>query len=396
MAQGTESLGDGRRNNFDALRVTAALMVIHGHGWVLAGGPGPGLWGVPFARVGLDVFFSISGYLVTGSWERTPALLDFLAKRALRIFPGLIACVLATVLVLGPLATRLPLAEYAASGGTYRYLANIALLNELFLPGVFEGLRERGAVNGSLWSLLPEFTCYLTVPILATLTQRRGPLVRPWLLAVLAAACGGVGLYLFEGYAGPPLRIYNLDLKYALVEAPFFLVGSALRLLDGRVRDLWRADLCLLFFLANYAVSAWLDWWNIPLEWFTLPYMVIAFGRMSLPVAREAGRFGDLSYGLYLYAFPVQQLVLAFMPGLAYPVLTCVLLTLPLAFLSWYLVERPALRWKRLRPRPQRWREPSSRRRSRPPLPDSALGASSNVADPVAARAGSRGPGQSA
>jgi len=342
------TLDDGRRNNFDALRVVAALMVIHGHGWVLAGDAGPGLWGVPFARVGLDIFFAISGYLVTGSWERTPRLGPFLAKRALRIFPGLAACVLATVFIIGPLATRLPLQDYLTSGGTYRYLANIAFLNELFLPGVFEGLRERGAVNGSLWSLLPEFACYLTVPLLAALAWRNRPGARPWTLAVLAAACGGIGLYLFYGYQGQTLYYYHVDLKYALVEVPFFFVGGMLRLLDARVGErLWRADVSLLFFVANYGVSAWFDWWDIPLEWFTLPYMVICFGRMSMPVVRHAGRFGDLSYGLYLYAFPIQQLVLAFMPDDAYPVLTCVALTLPLAFLSWHLIERPALRWTR-------------------------------------------------
>lgn len=343
----TATLDDGRRNNFDALRVAAALMVIHGHGWVLAGGPGPGLWGVPFARAGLDVFFAISGYLVTGSWERTPRLGPFLAKRALRIFPGLVACVLATILVVGPLATSLPLTTYFASGGTYRYLANIALYQELFLPGVFDGLREMGAVNGSLWSLLPEFLCYLTVPVFAALAGRRG---RPWALAAGAALSGGVGLYLFQGYDGPALVLYHMDLKYALVEVPFFLVGGLLRLLEERgVRGLWRADLCLLFFTANYAVSSWFDWWNLPLEWFTLPYMVICFGRMSLPVLRHAGRFGDLSYGLYLYAFPIQQLVLARLPGVSFPVLTCVALTLPVAFVSWHLIERPALRWKRRR-----------------------------------------------
>ena len=337
------TLDDGRRNNFDALRILAALMVIHGHGWVLAGGPGPGLWGVPFARVGLDIFFAISGFLVTGSWERTPALGTFLSKRALRIFPGLVVCVAVTMAVLGPAMTRLTLHGYASSGATYRYLANLVLRNELFLPGVFEGLRERGAVNGSLWSLLPEFLCYLTVPLVAVLAGRN----RPAVLATLAAAFGGLGLYLFYGYQGSTIYIYAVDLKYAFVEVPFFFVGSLLRLLDQRAGErLWRADACLLFFVANYAVSSWFDWWNVPIEWFTLPYMVICFGRMSMPVVRRAGRFGDVSYGLYLYAFPVQQLVLAVAPKAPWPVLTCVAATVPLAFLSWHLVERPALRWK--------------------------------------------------
>lgn len=343
MTGASVGVGVDRRNNFDALRIAAALMVVHGHGWVLSGGPGPGLWGVPFARVGLDVFFSISGFLVMGSWERTPRLRPFLAKRAWRIFPGLAACVLLTAFVMGPLATRLPVAEYFGHSLTYQYLFNIALRNELFLPGVFEGLHERGAVNGSLWSLLPEFLCYLLVPLLAFVPGRG----RTWLLAAGAAVLGSVGLYLFYGYAGPVIRAYNLDVRYALVEAPFFLVGALLQLLDRRYGErLWRADVCLLFFAANYSVSGWFDWWNIPLEWFTLPYIVIAFGRMSLPVVRDAGRFGDVSYGLYLYAFPVQQLVIQFLPGAQYPVLLCVAFTLPLAFLSWHGVERPALRWR--------------------------------------------------
>jgi peptidoglycan/LPS O-acetylase OafA/YrhL len=337
-----KSPADARRNNFDALRVTAALMVIHGHGWALADGVGSGLWGVPFARVGLDVFFSISGYLVMTSWERTPRVLPFLEKRALRIFPGLTACVLVSAFVLGPLATRLDLADYFTSRETYRYLTNIALLNQLYLPGVFTSLREGGAVNGSLWSLLPEFLCYLTVPLLAPVGR-----ARTVVLPILAASAGVLGLYLFYGGVGHLPVIYNLDLRYGLVEAPFFLVGSTLRLLELRYGPaIWRADACLLFFTANYLVSSWYDWWNLPLEWFTLPYMVIAFGRMSLPVLRDAGRWGDLSFGLYLYAFPVQQAVLLWWPSARLPVLACVAATAVLAFLSWHLVEAPALALK--------------------------------------------------
>ncbi len=332
-----------RRNNFDFLRLMAALMVIHGHGWNMTGGVGPGLWGVPFARVGLDVFFSISGYLVTGSWERTPRLGPFLAKRALRIFPGLAACVLATIVIVGPLTTTLPIAEYLQRNETWRYLLNIALRLQLFLPGVFVDLPEPRAVNGSLWSLAPEFMCYLTVPLIAVAAWRR-PIARCWALASLAVAIGGTGLYMFEGAGAPDPSIYGIALKYALVEVPFFFVGGALALLAPRVAGLWRADLCLLFFTLNYVISSWFDWWNLPFEWLTLPYMVICFGRMSLPVVRGAGRFGDISYGMYLYAFPMQQLILTLWPGLAFPVLTCVVLTACVAYLSWHMVEYPAMR----------------------------------------------------
>jgi len=161
-----------RDNNFDFLRVFAALMVIYGHGWILSTNTGPGFWGVPFARIGLDIFFSISGYMVTGSWLRTADLRSFLAKRALRILPGLTACVLFTTFVLGARLTRLPLSEYLTSQSTFKYLANIVLHPVLYLPGVFEGMKLGGAVNGSLWSLFPEALCYLTVPMFAMLAIR--------------------------------------------------------------------------------------------------------------------------------------------------------------------------------------------------------------------------------
>jgi len=334
-----------RRNNFDFLRIMAALMVVHGHGWMLSGGVGPGLWGVPFARVGVDVFFSISGYLVASSWERSPRLLSYMSKRSLRIFPGLTACVFATILIVGPLATRLPLTAYFGSSGTWRYLVNIGFYVDLYLPGVFERSPEPGAVNGSIWSLLPEFTCYLMIPLLAVVT-RGHTMARVWTLGALAAATGGVGLYLFEGYTGPAFFAYSLDLKYGLVEIPFFFISALLALVEPHLHGLWRADFCLLFFTLNYGVSAWFGWWNLPIEWFTLPYMVVCFGRLSLPVVRDVGRFGDFSYGLYLYAFPIQQLVLTLWPSLAYPVMTCVTLTIPVALLSWHLIERPLLRWK--------------------------------------------------
>jgi peptidoglycan/LPS O-acetylase OafA/YrhL len=158
-----------------------------------------------------------------------------------------------------------------------------------------------------------------------------------------------VGLFLFEGYHGPALVLYHMDLKYALVEAPFFFVGGLLWLLEQRFDALYRADLCLAFLTSNYMVSSWLSWGGIPLAWFTVPYMAVTFGRLSLPVLNRAGRFGDLSYGLYLYAFPIQQVILARWPDMPHPVLVCAVVTCPAAFMSWHLVERPALhmQWPR-------------------------------------------------
>jgi peptidoglycan/LPS O-acetylase OafA/YrhL len=334
--------GGSRDNNFDFLRLFAALMVIYGHGWVLSTNAGPGFWGVPFARIGLDIFFSISGYMVTGSWLRTPDLRVFLQKRALRILPGLAACVLVTVLVLGARLTRLPLGTYLINHNTIKYLNNIILHPALYLPGVFVGLGLGGAVNGSLWSLFPEALCYLTVPAFALIAIRP----RLWALGLTGLLAGTAGLWLFYGYDGEAIVLNGTDVKYMLVEVPFFLLGGLCRLLEDRIAGFYRADFALLGYSLNWMVSSWYSWWDIPVEWVTLPYMALCFGRMSMPVVRRAGRFGDLSYGMYLYAFPVQQVILGAAPRFGYPILACMALTVPFAALSWHLVEKPALRWK--------------------------------------------------
>jgi len=331
-----------RDNNFDFLRVFAALMVVYGHGWILSTGNAPGLWGVPFARIGLDVFFSISGYMVTGSWLHTPNLRVFLAKRALRIFPGLIACVLFTTYVMGASVTRLPLNQYLSDPNTLQYLSNILLHSTLYLPGVFDGMKLGGPVNGSLWSLFPEVLCYLTVPLFGLVTLR----LRIIMLGLGGVLAGSFGLWLFYGYTGEAFVLNGADVKYMLVQMPFFFVGALYRLLNDRIGDFLRTDFALLGFSLNWMVSAWYDWWNIPVEWFTLPYVVLCFGCLAMPVLRRVGRFGDLSYGLYLYAFPMQQVIVATMPRNEHPILTCWLLTLLLAALSWHLVEAPALHWK--------------------------------------------------
>ena len=114
-------------NNFGALRLFAALMVIYGHGLELKGAPPFILWNFPVSRIGLDLFFCISGYLIYDSWLRDPQFRVFVAKRALRIFPALIVCVLLCIFGLGALATDLPLAAYFSHHGTWQFLLNIAL-----------------------------------------------------------------------------------------------------------------------------------------------------------------------------------------------------------------------------------------------------------------------------
>jgi peptidoglycan/LPS O-acetylase OafA/YrhL len=169
----------GRNNNFDALRLLAAISVIFSHSFLIAEGTqdneplilltsNQAILGL----AGVFVFFAISGFLVTQSFERTPNPWQFLAKRALRIFPGLFVATLVSALVLGPIVTNLTLAGYLSRLQPYEYVIGNTLLDQTVheLPGVWFADNGVGLeVNGSLWTLRIEFLMYLMVLVLGVL-----------------------------------------------------------------------------------------------------------------------------------------------------------------------------------------------------------------------------------
>ena len=169
---------DPRANAFGAIRLGAALLVVWSHACSVGGfGPDPlqRLAGVTLGELGVNTFFALSGFLVALSWNRRPSPGHFLRKRVLRIFPAYWACLLATALGLFPwLVHRLhdtPWAQTAFSADSLGYLWRNALLriHQNAYPPLFADHPAAGVANGSLWSLFPEFLCYLGVLLLALL-----------------------------------------------------------------------------------------------------------------------------------------------------------------------------------------------------------------------------------
>lgn len=336
---------------FDVLRLVAALLVLMQHSH-----DATGIWQREWFRllsggqitggyVGVGMFFIISGYLVQQSVERNPGLLSFARARLLRIFPGLAVVILATAFVLGPLASSLSARDYFASDGLWRYLGNLRLfpLHDR-LPGVFEDNTLKAAVNGSLWTLPYEVTCYA---LLYGLALASGRLRRP---AFIIAALGSFLLWLMYEYSLLPrlkvVGIGGINSRDLAAFSTFFFLGSALSLVPKeRLRHplAWGGAGTLL--VAGVAAGL-----AKPFTLLALPVLTLALA-FSLPDAlglRE--RFGDLSYGTYLWAFPVQQVLAA--PGLGnlkqpeMHLAITLALVLPLAWASWRWVERPALKWK--------------------------------------------------
>ncbi|HXZ01548.1 MAG TPA: acyltransferase [Stellaceae bacterium] len=336
-----------RKNNFDALRLLAASAVIFSHAFLIAEGterhePLMLLTGgqSKLGLVGVFIFFAISGFLVTESFETTGAPLRYLAKRALRIFPGLFAALLVSAFLIGAIVTRLPLADYLSDDRVYSYVVGNALLNLSTheLPGVLFVDNPVGLeINGSLWTLRYEFMMYLMVMALgvARLLDWRA------LLLVLAL-----------GLAWPHFPALDfLDAFGWLL--PFFAMGMLLYKL--RDRGVFDGRLALLA-AAGLVLSVALRQFN---ELFAVfgGYLAL-YGALDrrLPVL-PATRFGDLSYGLYIYGWPVEVTVMYASGGRAswwQLFLTALPLAAAAAFLSWRFVEEPALRLKPPPARPRR------------------------------------------
>jgi peptidoglycan/LPS O-acetylase OafA/YrhL len=322
------------RNNFNLMRLVAAWMVIYGHAWAITAAPGGDLvtrlTQFKFAGgVAVDVFFVISGFLIAASLQRN-SIGSYLASRALRIVPALAVCAALGAFVLGPLLTTA--ADYWQQPEVWRYFWVNATLksSEFFLPGVFESL-PRTAINGSLWTLPIEARLYLALLLagsLGLLTRRRyTPL---WLLAMVA----GYALARWKA----PLPDYLAN--YAWCTA-FFISGTALWVNRERVRLSWWA---LLALVAAAALTRGGPWFHIPY------YLLLCYGTLFVAFVPKVPmiRHTDLSYGLYLYGWPAQQLVLLAthdMRPLA-NMAWATALALVLAALSWFLVERPALHLK--------------------------------------------------
>jgi peptidoglycan/LPS O-acetylase OafA/YrhL len=331
-----------RANNFDALRFLAAASVIFSHSFFIAYGnemrePLIVLTGRQsiLGLAGVFVFFAISGYLVTQSFEETRSAWRYLAKRALRIFPGLIAALVVSGFVLAPLVTTEPLAKFFASAAPYRYVFWNTLLDlrQHELPGVMFVNNPVGLeINGSLWTLRYEFEMYLMVMALGIAGLLRLPVLL--LLWALGLAC-----IAFPSF--PPLRM--LDGWGWMLS--FFAAGMILyklrhtRLIDGRLALAALAGLALTVRFGGF------------IQFFSLfgSYLALWLALTPrLPLLRAA-RWGDFSYGLYIYGWPCAAAVIWSLGGHADWWVVFSLgfaLALMCAFLSWHLVEEPALRLK--------------------------------------------------
>lgn len=329
------------KNSLDLLRLIAATLVLYSHQHVLLGHTDPSFLGwTTFGGAGVSIFFFLSGFLVWSSWVRDANLRRFFQRRSLRIFPALVLLVLATVFCFGPALTRLSLTDYFDSSETWRYLSTAALLVRRGLPGVFDSNPYPQAVNGSLWTLPVEFLCYVSVALIGSIRV----IPTEWRTGT------GLALALLAAALGSRLLGERFVAHFEMVA--FFWWGVLYAWLGtrpalGRPQSQWlyvAIALGLVLFVATSPRGA-----ERTSMLLCAAALVMLARRYSFG-APLTDRLGDLSYGMYIFAFPVQQLMVVIGRGSgwsfeAYFTIS-LLVTSTLAYASWHLIEKRALRFK--------------------------------------------------
>ncbi len=335
-------------NNFDLLRLLAASLVVVAHASVvlynqlLVFDPVRMLTGIEMGKMGVLIFFVISGYLVSASWNSRNNTFLFIKARILRIFPAVIIVVLLSVFVLGWAITTAETSNYFRSDLTWKYLQNMTLYRMYYyLPGVFEHNPTGASVNASLWTLPYEFTCYLFV----LLTGIAGLFYNRYIFPILLVSCI-VSYSLFQPIIDTwVIPILGIDFKTFGILFLYFLAGMTFY----TCRNLVPFNVPVLILCIVIASLMKMEFLPQILGVVVWPYCILYMASIPLLRKLRPARYGDFSYGLYLYAFPVQQLIVLLIPepGPYWKfVLLSFLCTLPFAILSWHLVEKPALSLK--------------------------------------------------
>ncbi|MET0070600.1 MAG: acyltransferase [Candidatus Thiodiazotropha sp.] len=337
---------ENRNNNFNLLRLCAAVSVVFTHSYALLGldeknDPLYQLTGINASGFGLATFFIISGFLVTKSLNNRKSLWLFAKARILRLYPALIISLAFCLLILGPVFTTLTIGNYLGSSHTLAFLtSNLnmpVIYKTLTLPGVFEESHDPN-VNGPLWTLAWESIFYL---VLAAMGLTKLITYRPLMIVIALSA---ILLYILaQAYGFTPDVIITSGIGFGAL----FAAGACMHLYHERIILGWMPLLGL--FVGVLLIGVFLEGYLFTtLKFLLMIYVVLALAYLPRGRILLFNRLGDYSYGMYVFHFPVMQ-SLILLTNIDSPYLlfvTTLAVTTPFAVLSWHYIEKRALSLK--------------------------------------------------
>lgn len=327
-----------RMNNFGLLRLFAASQVVFVHGFHYLKLPTPEWVSFYKAFPGVPIFFVISGFLISGSWNKSPNTRDYIIKRVGRIYPGLWACLLATVICVGIL--RFDIANFR----TLVWLA-MQSIGVMFTPQNLRGFGI-GSYNSSLWTIPVELQFYILLPIVFFVGKSLKRTT--WLLAivlVLATACAAYTAAYLPGLDEPQTSIQKLVLHSFIPYFYMFMIGVLIRRFALHEHPIFKGKSIFWIILTILCTFALPNWPIVAtLNKFVLGAAVISTA-YTLPhlSPKLIGEF-DISYGIYIYHGLIINILVQLgyagsWNGFAFLIGSTILISC----LSWMYIERPAL-----------------------------------------------------
>lgn len=328
------------KNNLDLVRIIVATMVLWSHAFALNYGDGANEPLFRFLKVtyagelGVNIFFFMSGLLVTNSILTKKSVSQFIISRFFRIFPALFALILITVFIIGPLITSLPVGEYFRNPSTWAYFfQNLYLKTNYILPGCFDANIWASDVNGSLWTLTYEVACYIFLVGVFIVSKGSPRILNGLIVAIVVLAFMPQNILQV---------LFNREFIMATIPMACFATGAFFAINKEKINLNFKllAGMALLS-LVFWRFSTMIDLiFPITISVF---FLLFATDKTVLKLMPKH----DISYGLYIWHFVIQQVVFMYtgqMNVYLFFIITFVL-TATMSLLSYVLVEHGAINY---------------------------------------------------
>lgn len=355
---------DSRSNNFKLIRFIAALAVLISHSFIVVLGypeadPLYEIINKTIGGIAVDIFFVISGFLVTKSLISRKSIRKYLWARFLRIYPALIVAVLIIVFGIGLIFTNLSPSEYLTDSSTYHYLIkNILTLAEPTdtLPGVFINNAFPEYISGQLWTLSYEVTMYLILALIGFFSwiffkNIKFNIIKNLIILIFIGTFAINVYYHLNNFIPNTLNIdlfnnnYHFYVMFFINFCSLFCFGALLYFFRDKIKI---PKYLILVFIPLIILSALnINIFSV-LYLILMPLFIIGLSYLPCKPLNQFNRFGDYSYGIYIYAFPIQQLIVAIFPQISIlgTILSSFVITYIFAFASWHLLEKRMLKLK--------------------------------------------------